>query len=172
MADNISNQASADQALASQNAEQTASEPVNNELANHEQINSEQIDNKSASGHKDGQLAVYYNSACPVCKAGINSQQQKDSACAIEWNDIHNDPERLAEYDAELEFVRKRLHVVDKNGEMQIGFDAFLALWRQSPSEQWKAKFFSLPVIKQVCRLAYNWFAYLLYRWNKANNHW
>ena len=117
-------------------------------------------------------MRVYFNSACPVCKAGIEGQMAKDSICEIQWNDVHKRNGLVSEVGAELEFVRERLHVVDENGKLQVGFDAFLAIWRNSPNETWKAKLFGLPVIKQLCNLAYNLFAAALYKWNKLKKHW
>ncbi|MCE7913228.1 MAG: DUF393 domain-containing protein [Nitrosomonas sp. PRO4] len=117
-------------------------------------------------------LKVYYNSACPVCKAGIESQMQKMSVCEMQWNDVHKDNRSAAEISTDLEFVRERLHVIDENGDLQIGFDAFLAIWRNYPKEIWKYKVFGLPVLKQFCRFGYNVFAIALYRWNKWKSHW
>jgi predicted DCC family thiol-disulfide oxidoreductase YuxK len=117
-------------------------------------------------------MKVYYNSACPVCKAGIEGQMKKGSACEVQWNDVHADNELASEVKADLAFVRERLHVIDENGRIQVGFDAFLAIWRNSPKETWKARLLGLPVIKQACRLAYNGFAAALYRWNRSRKHW
>lgn len=117
-------------------------------------------------------MKVYYNSACPVCKAGIEGQMEKGSACEIQWNDIHENNELVSRVNADLEFVRERLHVVDEHGNLQVGFDAFLAIWRNSPTETWKAGLFGLPVIRQLCRVAYNLFAAALYKWNKAKKRW
>jgi predicted DCC family thiol-disulfide oxidoreductase YuxK len=117
-------------------------------------------------------IKVYYNSACPVCKAGIEGQMDKSRVCEIQWNDVHRDNNLATEVDAELEFVRERLHVVDDRGDVQVGFDAFLAIWKNSPKEIWKYTLFNLPVIKQLCRIAYNLFAVVLYKWNRAKKHW
>lgn len=117
-------------------------------------------------------LKVFYNSACPVCKAGIEGKMSKASVCDIQWNDVHSHNELVAEINSELEFVRKRLHVLDEKGELYIGFNAFLAIWRNSPTEKWKAAIFGFPVIKQLANLAYNLFAATLYQWNKAKKHW
>jgi predicted DCC family thiol-disulfide oxidoreductase YuxK len=117
-------------------------------------------------------IKVYYNSACPVCKAGIEGQMGKDSVCEIQWNDVHRDNNLATEVDGELEFVRERLHVVDEQGDLQVGFDAFLAIWKNSPKEMWKYKLFNLPVLKQLCCIAYNVFAVVLYKWNRAKKHW
>lgn len=117
-------------------------------------------------------MKVYYNSACPVCKAGIQGQMDKDSVCDIQWLDVHQDNDLVSELGSELEFVRERLHVVDENGKLQVGFNAFLAIWRNSPNETWIAKLFELPLLKQLSHFAYNAFAASLYRWNKAKKHW
>lgn len=117
-------------------------------------------------------MKVYYNSACPVCKAGIEGQMEKDSVCNIQWNDVHRNGDLVDEINSDLEFVRERLHVVDENGNLQIGFDAFLAIWRNSPKETWKAKVFGLPLIRQTCHAAYNLFAAALYKWNKYKQRW
>jgi predicted DCC family thiol-disulfide oxidoreductase YuxK len=122
--------------------------------------------------NKSAKLKVYYNSACPVCKAGIEGQMTKESVCDIQWNDVHNNNGLVADVNSELELVRERLHVIDEKGELQIGFHAFLAIWRNSPTEKWKATVFGLPLLKQLGSLAYNLFATVLYRWNKVKKHW
>ena len=121
---------------------------------------------------KNPKIKVYYNSACPVCKAGIESQMGKESGCEIEWHDVHQNNDIVSEVKSDLEFVRKRLHVIDENGQVHVGFDAFLAIWRNSPNENWKAKVLGLPVVKQLCQVVYNLFAAALYRWNRCKKHW
>ncbi|MDQ3185390.1 MAG: DUF393 domain-containing protein [Pseudomonadota bacterium] len=118
---------------------------------------------------------VYYNSACPVCNAGIKDQRERMEACGIkdiEWIDVHTHPEAVSEVDASLEQVRERLYVKDADGELNIGADAFTQLWSQTPSQRWLAKLLRLPVFKQLTNLAYNVFARLLYQWNRAKKHW
>lgn len=117
-------------------------------------------------------MKVYYNSACPVCKAGVEGQMEKSSSCEIQWADVHQDNELASEVHARLEFVRERLHVVDEQEKLHVGFDAFLAIWRNSPAERWKARVLGLPVIRHVCHIAYNLFAAALYQWNRSKKHW
>ena len=69
-------------------------------------------------------MKVYYNSACPVCKAGIEGQMKKGASCEIQWADVHRNNELVSEVHAELESVRERLHVVDENQKLHVGFDA------------------------------------------------
>lgn len=97
---------------------------------------------------------------------------QKESTCDIQWYDIHQNNQLINEIGATPEFARKRLHAIDEQGDLQIGFDAFLAIWRNSAKETWKHRVLGLPVVKQLCSLAYNSFASALYRWNKSKKHW
>jgi len=117
-------------------------------------------------------IKVYYNSACPVCDAGINAQKNKSSDCKIDWNDIHTNNELVHDVNDDIEHVRERLHVIDENNEVLVGIHALIALWRHSPKEQWKAKLLSLPIIRPVANVAYNTFARLLYQWNRKRSSW
>src|SRR5688500_13511510 len=118
---------------------------------------------------------VYYNSACPVCNAGIKDQRQRMEACGIkdiEWVDVHQHPEAVSEVGASLEQVRERLHVKDPDGRLNVGADAFTQLWSQTHRQRWFSNLLRLPVIRQFMHLAYNIFARLLYCWNLAKRHW
>lgn len=119
-------------------------------------------------------LKVYYNSACPVCDAGIRGQKRRMDGCSVnvEWIDIHSHPEALKEIGAEREFVRERLHVVDEEGKLRIGAEAFRALWKHTPGQTAFARLAGLPVLRRLAQGTYNAFASLLYRWNRANRRW
>ena len=118
---------------------------------------------------------VYYNSACPVCKAGIEKQRAMMERCGVddvEWVDVHTRPEMADETPSSLEQVRERLHVRDDCGQIRIGADAFIFLWLKTPRLRWLGRFAQLPVIRQVFQWCYNGFARLLYRWNRSLKHW
>jgi predicted DCC family thiol-disulfide oxidoreductase YuxK len=117
---------------------------------------------------------VYYNSACPVCDAGIKQQQGRLEGCDadVEWIDVHADNRAAAQIGAELEFVRERLHVVDESGIVRVGSDAFSALWSLTPGQGWLARLSGLPILRTCLRCAYNGFAAVLYRWNRWNGRW
>ena len=122
--------------------------------------------------NKSDQIKVYYNSACPVCRAGINSQKEKMQGCSVDWKDVHLTHQFAKELGTNLEFVRERLHVIDETGKLRVGFEAFITIWQHSPSENWKAKVSSFPIMRQLLNIFYNIFAFLLYRWNKLNKNW
>ncbi|MDO9310920.1 MAG: DUF393 domain-containing protein [Nitrosomonas sp.] len=120
-------------------------------------------------------IKVYYNSACPVCNAGIKDQRKRMQGCGvnnIEWVDVHNNPDAVSEVESSLEQVRERLYVKDDKGQLNIGIDAFIQLWQQTPNQRWLARLFQLPVIRSLARVAYYGFAWLLYRWNRILKRW
>jgi predicted DCC family thiol-disulfide oxidoreductase YuxK len=119
-------------------------------------------------------VSVYYNSACPVCNAGIGAQRRRMQSCNVdvEWIDIHRNPERLTAIGASREFVRERLHVVDDAGVMRVGAEAFGALWSRTPRQEFLATLIRAPGIKVVVGRAYNVFAAGLYRWNRWRGRW
>ena len=121
---------------------------------------------------EDEALKVYFNSACPVCKMGINAQKTKTTECSVSWNDIHTNKQYAHEADPDINVVRKYLHVVDRNGKKHLGIDAFMQLWQYSPSEHWKAKLFALPIVKQSAKMAYFVFANILFTWNRFVGNW
>jgi predicted DCC family thiol-disulfide oxidoreductase YuxK len=117
---------------------------------------------------------VYYNSACPVCNAGIEYQRRKlkDSSAEIEWIDVHERNDAACDVNPDLEFVRKRLHVVDEAGDVHVGADAFAELWSQTPGQKPLARIARIPGLRPLWRWLYNGFAALLYRWNRLNRRW
>jgi predicted DCC family thiol-disulfide oxidoreductase YuxK len=115
---------------------------------------------------------VYYNSACPVCKAGIAMQQGQMAQCNIEWVDVHAHPERAQELGAGLECIRERLHVRMGNGQLAVGAAAVSALLLQMPGWWWLGRCGQWPLIRSVAAFGYNRFAKLLYRWNRRHGHW
>lgn len=118
---------------------------------------------------------VYYNSACPVCRAGIEGQRVRMAACGasdVEWIDVHSQPERAAEVGAPLEAIRERLHVKEADGSIGVGVDAFERLWSRTRGQRWLATLARVPVLRQLGQLAYNLFARRLYRRNRARGRW
>jgi predicted DCC family thiol-disulfide oxidoreductase YuxK len=113
---------------------------------------------------------VYFNSACPVCDAGIRYQRAKMEGCAVEFVDLHAHPELARELDLDLEVLRERLHVRDSGGQLQVGTRAFAALWSQTPGQRplaWLAR-----RLGWLAEPLYRLGARLLYRWNRWRGHW
>jgi predicted DCC family thiol-disulfide oxidoreductase YuxK len=121
-------------------------------------------------------LEVLYNSACPVCDAGVKRQQrlmQESSARGdTAWTDVTCHAEALERAGLTLEQVRRHLYARDADGKLYRGAEAFAALWRETPGRRWLGAAISLPVIRTIASVTYDWFADRLYNWNKRHGRW
>ena len=117
-------------------------------------------------------LQVFYNSACPVCRAGISHQRKQDMVGTCQWIDVHQEDAPALPDASKLDDVRERLHVVDEKGKLHIGISAFIKIWRKSPRYRWLARILRLPVIQGCAQAIYIGFAKFLFHWNKLKGHW
>jgi predicted DCC family thiol-disulfide oxidoreductase YuxK len=119
---------------------------------------------------------VYFNSACPVCNAGVDRQRkamaENAPACEIEWRDINKEPEVLAARGVSIDDVRRKLYVEDDQGRLHVGAAAFAALWQETSGQRWAGRLLRLPVVALFARWAYNGFASVLYTWNRRRGRW
>jgi predicted DCC family thiol-disulfide oxidoreductase YuxK len=119
---------------------------------------------------------VYFNSACPVCRAGIATQRERMNAtgtgCEIEWRDINEEPEALVQHGITLDDVRRKLYVEDEHGSLRVGADAFTALWQETPGWRWLGRLLSVPGMSMLARWGYDRFADRLYAWNRRKGRW
>jgi predicted DCC family thiol-disulfide oxidoreductase YuxK len=114
---------------------------------------------------------TYYNEKCPVCSAGVAHIRRlvDDKADDFVWCDINRHPQALADHEADVEAIKKRLHVVDRHGVLRVGVPAFAALWDEIPRYRWLASFVRLPVAREVAGGLYELLAAVLYVWNKRH---
>ena len=121
---------------------------------------------------------LYYNSACPVCRTGIEQQRATmdemlpDGSDTIAWCDIAEMPEAAQEIDRSVDQIRHSLHMVDANGRLLVGADVAIAVWLMTPGRRWLGWLVGLPGIRQLARWSYNRFADRLFAWNKRHGRW
>lgn len=121
---------------------------------------------------EESRTTVYYNSACPVCDAGIRSERERLRGCDVQWVDVHGRNDAVGEVGAGLEDVRRRLHVRGGDGRVFVGMEAIAELWSRTPGRRWLARMLRWPVVRPLAGAAYDAFAALLYRWNLRRGHW
>ena len=114
---------------------------------------------------------VYYNSACPVCDAGIRHHKACIDPSAVQWVDVHSNPEAAQALGIPVEAVRERLHVVS-NDHTLVGAEAVAAMWHITPGRRWLANLLRWAGVRWVSGWLYNRFASVLYRWNLRKRHW
>jgi predicted DCC family thiol-disulfide oxidoreductase YuxK len=124
----------------------------------------------------DEQVEVFYNSTCPVCRAGINDQRKTLDRAGVGENttfvDMTQLPAALAEDGISLDQVRRHFYVRDTDGKLHRGADAAAILWRMTARRRWLGWLISTPVLRPVARVFYDWFADRLYNWNQRKGRW
>lgn len=121
---------------------------------------------------------LYYNSACPVCRTGIEQQRARmddalpEGSATIQWCDIAATPDAAQEIDRSVDQVRHSLHMVDDKGRLLVGANVAIAVWAMTPGRRWLGWLVGLPVLRQMARWGYNRFADRLFAWNKRHGRW
>jgi predicted DCC family thiol-disulfide oxidoreductase YuxK len=124
----------------------------------------------------DGPVEVFYNSACPVCRAGMDEQRdalaraQKNEA--TDFIDMTVSPDALIEDGLTLDDVRRHFYVRDRDGNLHRGADAAAILWCMTPRRKWLGWLISRRMTRPVAVAFYDWFADRLYNWNKRKGRW
>ena len=120
-------------------------------------------------------VKVYYNSACPVCKVGVDGQScrmAEQGVDDVEWIDVHANPAAAQDVGVDIETIREQLHVRHADGSVHVGADAFAVLFKKTSGQRWLGKLLSLPLLRSTWQVIYRLFARVLYRWNRAKGHW
>jgi predicted DCC family thiol-disulfide oxidoreductase YuxK len=73
---------------------------------------------------------IYYDGACPVCRAEIAQYRRMRGADAADWRDVTTG---AAPPEIGSAAVLARFHVRRRDGALVSGFRAFLAVWRLNP---------------------------------------
>jgi len=102
------------------------------------------------------QTCVLYNGQCPVCSSEIAhySKTAQANDVPIRFDDLHHG--NLDRYSVDADTAARRLHVLH-NGQLFVGVDAFIVLWRQLPRFRLLAKAVALPGIRQTATVVYDY---------------
>lgn len=118
-------------------------------------------------------ITTYYNGSCPVCSAEIEHYRRYDQRedLGLAWCDIAENPQALRRFDLDRDDVRKRLHVIDGEGRLHKGIDAFAVLWQAMPRYRFLARAVRTPVIRPLAVFVYERIlAPALFAWNKRRH--
>ena len=104
-------------------------------------------------------IKVFYDGKCGMCSREIRHYMKISPRETFIWRDIANEPQHLKEINVSQSYALKRLHVIDQDGKIQIGVDAFIAIWRKIPRWRLLAFLCAMPGIKFTLGVLYNKFA-------------
>lgn len=103
-------------------------------------------------------LTLFFDGQCPLCRREIHWLQQKHLPVRIAYVDISTEDFRQTRGEDQYEAMMRVLHLQDAQGNWYLGMDASRYLYRQLGYTTWVA-FSELPLLRQICNLAYAAFA-------------
>jgi predicted DCC family thiol-disulfide oxidoreductase YuxK len=101
-------------------------------------------------------VTVLYDGACPLCRREIGVYQRARGADGISWQDVS--PADAAPGCISRDEAMRRFHVIDAEGRIRSGADAFIALWLSLPGWRWIGRFASVPPLPWLLERAYRSF--------------
>jgi len=107
---------------------------------------------------KPALLTVFYDGSCSICRTriAIYKMEARRGELAIEWRDVSAEPEALAEFGIDAEDARRRLHVLDPDGTLLAGADAFALLWSALPGYRHLGRLIASPGFNALAHFVYD----------------
>ncbi|MBE0471632.1 MAG: DUF393 domain-containing protein [Methyloprofundus sp.] len=104
-------------------------------------------------------ITVFYDGKCGLCSKEINHYRQIAPTDLFNWQDITESADALKKQGVSLSQGLKLLHAIDNKGQMHIGVDAFILIWKQLKRWRVLAALVGLPLIRQIAKVIYQIFA-------------
>jgi predicted DCC family thiol-disulfide oxidoreductase YuxK len=104
-------------------------------------------------------ISVFFDGKCNLCSKEINYYQRIAPKNTFNWVDITKTPGELDKFEIKLSDGLRLMHVADSNGNIFTGADAFIIMWKQIKYWKFLGLFVSLPIVKQIANLLYQYFA-------------
>ena len=102
-------------------------------------------------------LTVYYDGACPLCRAEIDHYAKQDGAAAIRFADVSGADASPGE-GLTREQALTRFHVRRGDGALISGAAAFVAIWQRLPRWRGAARLAALPGVVPILEVGYRLF--------------
>jgi predicted DCC family thiol-disulfide oxidoreductase YuxK len=97
-------------------------------------------------------FTVFYDAGCSIFRTriAIYKMEARRADLAIEWRDVSAAPGALAEFGIDAEGARRRLHVLDPDGTLLAGADAFALLWSALPGYRRLGRLVASPAFNAI----------------------
>lgn len=113
---------------------------------------------------------LFYDGGCQLCRREIAFYRWLDRRQRIQWLDIYARPQALVAFELKQDDAMRTLHLLDANGQWQIGVDAFITLWEQLPGFRTLAKLARWKPAYRLLARGYQWFARRRYQKRCGDN--
>ena len=104
-------------------------------------------------------VVMLFDGGCPLCSREVEHYKGIDRENKIDWVDIANSDDVSQRYGIKTGTAMERLHVIDNEGVMQSGVNAFLALWDVLPGYRYIARLIRILRVQGVLEWFYGYFA-------------
>lgn len=102
------------------------------------------------------QLTVYYDGACPLCRAEIGHYRRCAGAERLDFVDVGSDgADSGLGPGLDRATARRRFHVRDTDGRLRSGAAAFARLWLVLPRWRWLGRIAASAPILPLAEIAY-----------------
>ena len=102
---------------------------------------------------------VFYDGKCGLCSREIGHYMKISPLKTFIWRDVASEPQHLTKINVTQSDALRRLHVLDPEGNIHVGVDAFITIWKKLPRWRLLASICAVPGIRSILRSAYNKFA-------------
>ena len=102
-------------------------------------------------------LTVYYDGACPLCRAEIGHYSAQEGAGVICFLDASTQTSDLPE-GLTREQALARFHVRLSDGRIASGAQGFVEIWKTLPRWRWAARLAGLPGVTPLLEVGYRLF--------------
>ena len=107
-------------------------------------------------------LQIFYDGSCSVCATEVERYGRQDRAKRLVLVDISAPAFDPAPFGITLAEFMYQMHVIDQNGRIFRGVEAFWAIWQAFPGSSLLGlcgKLIMLPLLNPLARFAYRMFA-------------
>ena len=104
-------------------------------------------------------ITIFYDGKCGLCLREINHYKKISPPSVFTWCDVTTDESLLKRHNLSLVDTLKYLHALDSDGELHVGINAFLIIWRNLPRWRVLAKIVGLPFVRTFVSFVYIVFA-------------
>ena len=112
---------------------------------------------RASAGESPPALTVYFDGACPLCRAEIAHYAAEPGAAQLCFRDVSRDAPAPGP-DLTAADALARFHVRTSDGSLLSGAAAFAAIWRLLPRWRWVARVAGLPGAMTVLEAGYRLF--------------
>ncbi len=101
---------------------------------------------------------ILYDSHCIVCNKEIEYYKRKDIHHTFEYLDIMNPKFSAENYGLTKQDVHRYFHVINREGRILSGVDAFNYIWKELDTFSLLQKIYSIELGKSIMKIGYDIF--------------